>query len=464
MTVGTKTADLRANLWTGYTLYPSGTVVPWGNYPIGSYWSKSWTGADYPSEGNPDIFTKSWQKVDREIDSATKTGSSVTGTYTERWVRRKEAPPRVTRVEHNYVWNLESRNDKYVEIIYVNQFPPFAVNQVTKTCFRQQYGDGYTLSGNRWTSNDTIALQGKLREKIVGSDFDMGVFLGEGREACRMIGDTALYIARSLRALKKGDVVGAAKALRVNPPKNADRASEALLRARAVDRREASAQRILVNDRSGSKAAPGTAWDKEASSRWLELQYGWLPLISDTYGAAEALAQQLNHPSVQTYRARKRKILVVTPVPTVVQKKAYTAYAVDRGQIVARISEVNVAQLNGLIDPSSILWELTPWSFVVDWFIPIGNYLQARGLAQSVSGSFITTLSTIELFQVNSTLLQNYSSMPEPFWYRSWKSYGTRSCTTSLSTPPPRMKGLGEAASWKRATNAVALLTQVVRK
>lgn len=28
-----------------------------------------------------------------------------------------------------------------------------------------------------------------------------------------------------------------------------------------------------------------------------------------------------------------------------------------------------------MLNPQSIAWELTPWSFVIDWFIPIGNYL-----------------------------------------------------------------------------------------
>lgn len=29
----------------------------------------------------------------------------------------------------------------------------------------------------------------------------------------------------------------------------------------------------------------------------------------------------------------------------------------------------------GMLDPSQIIWEVTPWSFVVDWLIPIGNFI-----------------------------------------------------------------------------------------
>lgn len=42
------------------------------------------------------------------------------------------------------------------------------------------------------------------------------------------------------------------------------------------------------------------------------------------------------------------------------------------------------AVASGLANPAAILWELMPYSFVIDWSLPIGNYLQAasstRGL------------------------------------------------------------------------------------
>lgn len=465
MTVGTKTTDLRVLQWTGTTQYPTGTQTPWGDYPIGFWWNKTWNGSDYPSNGNPDIFAKTWQRVDREVDSA-EGKRVIKTTYLERWLRRKALPLRVTQAEHNYSYTIECRNDRYVMIKSYNSWPPYALSSTTKTCFKQQYGDGYSATG-RWTGNDTIALQGKLREKIVGSDFDLGVFLGEGREALRMIGGSAVQLSRALLALKRGDIAGVAKALQVTPPNNASRMRSSILNARARHIRENALDRQLANTPIGwvPQKQGFTAYDRELSARWLELQYGWMPVVKDMYGAAEALAQQLNNPYIQTYRARMRKKLVMTPVSSnITNKKAYSAIGFDRGQLIARVKEVNVPQLNGLVDPSSVLWELTPWSFVVDWAIPIGNYLQARGLAQSVTGTFITTLSTIEYFKCDSVAVGNFQSMDEPFWYRYYKLSGTRTVSTSLSTPRPRVKPLGEILSWKRAANALALLNQVVRR
>lgn len=464
MTVGTKTTDLRTMQQTSLQYMPSGTYAWQVDYPIGFYWSKTWNGSDYPSNGNPDIFAKTWERIDREIDTA-EGKRVVKSTYLQRWLLRKAQPKRVTQAEHNYSFTIEHRNDRKVVLKGLNSYPPYAVSSITTTCFKQQYGDGVSFS-NRWTGNDTIALQGKLREKIVGSDFDLGVFLGEGQMALKMIGQTATQLSRALTALRRGDILAVAKALRVTPPSNADRMRSSILNARSRYIRENALDRQLANQPIGwmPQSQSFRAYDRELSARWLELQYGWMPLVSDVHGAAEALAQQLNNPYVQTYRARKRRPLVANFTTTnIPSAKAYNAYGFDRGQLVARIKEVNVPQLNGLIDPSSVLWELTPWSFVADWFIPIGNYLHARGLAQSVTGTFITTLTTIEYFTCNAVALGNFTVIDQPFWYRYWKLTGNRTVSTSLSTPPPRIKPLGEILSWKRAANAVALLTQVAR-
>jgi hypothetical protein len=45
----------------------------------------------------------------------------------------------------------------------------------------------------------------------------------------------------------------------------------------------------------------------------------------------------------------------------------------------ARIANQTVrrAVALGVANPASIAWELVPYSFVVDWFVPVGNTLEA---------------------------------------------------------------------------------------
>jgi len=47
--------------------------------------------------------------------------------------------------------------------------------------------------------------------------------------------------------------------------------------------------------------------------------------------------------------------------------------------LVARVSDPFIAKLSalGLLNPVAVAWERVPWSFVVDWVIPVGNSIRA---------------------------------------------------------------------------------------
>lgn len=59
-------------------------------------------------------------------------------------------------------------------------------------------------------------------------------------------------------------------------------------------------------------------------------------------------------------------------------------YHIDN-EFVKRINEY------GLLDPDQISWEITPWSFVVDWFIPVGEYLQSMTATWGLKLDVVTT-------------------------------------------------------------------------
>lgn len=429
MTTGSKTTNLTTLVPTWDTLYPSGTVIPRGDYPVGFYWSKTWTGLDNPATPPASIFGAHWAKVDRESDGGVSAGRP-RFTYRERWEMRRNRP-RVRRPDNPYSATFYSWSDGLIQYRIRDFFPPQPTVQRSIRTFKQILGDGYSVTSGSWTGNDTIALQGKLRQKIVGSDFDMGVFLGEGRDALTLLTDSATRVTKALRAVKRGDVVSAMVALGLRAP-----------RLKAPDSRKAVRDNV-----------------RNVAQRWLELQYGWLPIVQDAYGAAQALAQQLNNPAVQTYRVRLKKPLTATPTSSNIPNGgAWSFRGETRGQLIARLTEVDVATLNGLTDPSSVAWELLPWSFVADWFIPIGNYLSARGLSSALTGTFVTTITREERFTC-SALWWNSLTTVEAFPpFRSWRYQLDRTVSTSLSTPKPSFKPLAEVFSWKRATNAVALL------
>lgn len=51
------------------------------------------------------------------------------------------------------------------------------------------------------------------------------------------------------------------------------------------------------------------------------------------------------------------------------RKKART---LETPQLISQL----VPKLLGFTNPAAVLWEATPFSFVVDWFLPIGDYLK----------------------------------------------------------------------------------------
>lgn len=117
---------------------------------------------------------------------------------------------------------------------------------------------------------------------------------------------------------------------------------------------------------------------KQAANDWLQFQYGWKPL-AQTIRDAEVLAlQHLQKDHILygnavskyesdwsfPYRDENWDVKVSGSMSTVLQ---------------AKISNTTFHQLRegGLLNPASIAWELVPWSFALDWFVPVGATLEA---------------------------------------------------------------------------------------
>lgn len=153
--------------------------------------------------------------------------------------------------------------------------------------------------------------------------------------------------------------------------------------------------------RRGRNPFTGTASSGSASSAWLEYTYGWTPLVSDVYAAMNIAS--IAPPPIKV-RASARESVKVPLVPFREPLNFWNEFVVDylyeetydeRVTVKAHVhvsdpSVVFASQL-GLTNPALLAWELLPYSFVVDWFIPVGNWLQ---LQQSQLGLSLTATST----------------------------------------------------------------------
>jgi hypothetical protein len=174
------------------------------------------------------------------------------------------------------------------------------------------------------------------------------------------------------------------------------------------------------------KGIPRTITDQ-----YLEHIYGWMPLMSDVYELKKLIADKavasllinargnsrtqngLGSPylAFNDISGRYRTNLVGCDGTTVVKTTIWAQ--LDPNHPYLR----SMNQL-GLLNPLSLAWELTPWSFVVDWFLPIGSTLGA--LSASAGLTFVagdTSARTseshsIEVEYYGDETLVNYKSTP----------------------------------------------------
>lgn len=406
MTVGTRVEDDRYSAESYYITQPQGWRTSLGFSLTGAYFSKSWNGGDQP--GAPHYNRFSLYRADQG--------------RTLHYKQRADVPKRLKKDDHPYTCSILFYRDQPVAW---DRYEYGKLVEQDQRMSKDLWSYGWISDNSyEWNNNDILALQGRLREKIAGSDFNMGVFLGEGRQTLHMMTDSATRIFKAMSAVKRGNVLAAADALRTKRP---------------------------------------AKLHKSAADNWIELQYGWKPLVQDVFGAAQFLAKTLEFPMIQTYRVTMKKPIRVTAINGT-KFSSFDGTGVTRCQLIARLSEVNVPQLVGLLDPASVAWELLPWSFVADWFIPIGSYLASRSLAQALTGTFVTT-TTRRIFCNYSGLPDTNNGIVKIIYTRqpggNYRSVDmTRTVSSSLNVPLPNFKTLDKVASWQHCANAVALLTQ----
>jgi hypothetical protein len=298
-----------------------------------------------------------------------------------------------------------------------------------------QFGvTSWTVPAGHFSANDQLKLLGKLREKVAGSDFNMSVFLGEGHQSLQMIAGAAIRLAKTAHHLKRGDLAGAARSLFAG----ADRAP-------------------LKRHKDGKAFKPS---DANVASNWLELQYGWLPLLKDAEAGAQTLAHALSAPVQKTFRmSLKRKYSAVRTTPAGPWTTPVKAVAIGfhRRSLKVIVSEPpHPVELLGLTNPELVLWELVPFSFVADWFLPIGDYLEARAITSIVKGTYVTgDLIVSRSFPPTGGCLTDIEPCSG---YRRIQS--TRTVSTAPQMPLPAFKSLKQVASWQHCANAIALLNQ----
>ncbi len=181
----------------------------------------------------------------------------------------------------------------------------------------------------------------KFKEKM-WTTASVATTLAEWEQSCSMIAKRASQLTTFVKSLKRGRFGDAAAAL----------------------------QTSLFDKRRPRR-------DKHWADLFLELHFGWEPLVKDI-GAAIEVLQGPPPPDHVRARGKYREETFVDPGGSSPLRKQNYTFTTEFGALI-RVENPNLALANqmGFINPLSVAWELVPFSFVVDWFYPVGGFLQS---------------------------------------------------------------------------------------
>lgn len=270
---------------------------------------------------------------------------------------------------------------------------------------------------------DTEAIA-KLRDSKVS----LAESIAEYKLTLGMMTDTALRVATAFRQVKRGQYAAAARTL--GKPKHPGRPA------------------------------------KSAAAAWLELQYGWLPLVGDIYGAFEAVQRGIRAADYIAVARRNVEVELDLPPSPAHYNRWETEGWIREGcstVLWARLSSGILDTLDsvGLLNPASIAWELVPFSFVIDWLFPVGTMLTA--LTGTVGLDFVSGTRTLRVsgrYRVSGYNLTGYVSGELPGLQVELNCI-SRSVLNSF----PHHSGvyMKDPFSVKHASNLLALLVSLKR-
>lgn len=267
----------------------------------------------------------------------------------------------------------------------------------------------------------------KMVDKVVGARSALSTTLIEGRQALDMIYNRSTQMTTAFRNLARGRF------------------------------------RAFLQDLHIKKALPkhhGMRWNnpKDASGLWLEYHFGWSPLLADISTAVGVLQDTPllwrqrfrtvgNADFDMYYRQAGRGPRVTASGPC----KVRCLY-----QLVAEIKNpnYNLAKQLGFTNPGAIIWESVPFSWLIDWFYPVGNFLAS---ANDFYGIHLDRAFSTRYYEAKTShrMTTGPSSTFNLEYIRVKRTLGTLGYHPQFVT---------KRLSFTRAATAVAVLIQVFKR
>jgi hypothetical protein len=383
----------------------------------------------------PTNYTSSSGYSDPNVKTFVKYDRTWSGTTTPNYYelsKRYDALP-----INNHSMKLTTRQERTVSQLQVNK--PGGDWTLWVDTYRSISGYihqdySYSLSHSKQAFEQAKA---RCLTKVKDMDINVAQAVAEAQRTMDLVGDTARTIAKSVVLFRKGKFKQGFKSL-------------------------------------GISRTPNVTSRKGASDNWLAVQYGWLPLLSDVKGAVEALAKRSQPPLFVFHgkaTAMDSQQHIFEPVGGSGGVHSWELGYNSSTKFVLAFNKKNhvartLSQL-GISDPALLVWELLPYSFVVDWFFPIGKYLETLNYCDGLSfrwGYYVQlsknswAISTPRWVVENSAYKRTYSGgsiiTSDNVWYQR---------TKLTAAPSPSLPSLKNPLSPTHMINGLALLSKAFR-
>lgn len=200
------------------------------------------------------------------------------------------------------------------------------------------------------SSDESAVISRAVRSFSTNTGFAESV--AESPSALRLIGKRTSVLVNLFRIAGKGKFRQAGELLRSQTGYNVSN--------RSVKRLERKFKEAKSYD------------SRRASAFWLEYHFAIVPLLQTVFDSVEQLRSG--------YDTRRK---------TASQNGAtYGLYAGVSSPGVENLSRL------GLLNPASLAWDLLPFSFVIDWFLPIGTILRWIGAKRDVGKIYAWSAKT----------------------------------------------------------------------
>lgn len=282
--------------------------------------------------------------------NATKSEIVITGSGVRKrpgW-KKLPMPSRNDPVPYSKSWDLCNHA---LDLLNYNEYGPDGFGGIQHNYRREQDYRQNRARDYRFAEVADDALRkakSRLLDQLKGEGTNIANMFAERKQTFSLVADTAIRIARTIRDLKRGDI--------------------------------SSAVRRMAGDPRSARKLRG----KDIADQWIGLQYGWKPLLSDVYGLVTGLHERETVSRPKIFRASASGYKNGVSLNTWTNARGVAEpWGMRRTQVSCKYTVQafpNAALASpaalGLTNPLVPIWEIIPWSFVVDWFLPVGNYLE----------------------------------------------------------------------------------------